>query len=92
MFLVFIFSISSHFLFSTTTVFLLHLAPKMSSTAVKHCDGRLSNRMENYTKFWNADLSKEKDADHTNRLDNYTEVVNGQFHLLTFFSSPKRSP
>ena len=53
----------------------------MSSTAVKQCDGRLTNRMENYTKFWNADPSKERDADNTNRLDNYSEVVNGQFHL-----------
>ena len=53
----------------------------MSSTGTKGSDGRVSNRIENYTKFWNADPSKEQDADSTKRLDSYTDVVNGQFHL-----------
>ena len=55
----------------------------MSSTATidKLSDGRVSNRIENYNKFWNADPLKEQDADNTKRLDSYTDVVNGQFHL-----------
>jgi sterol 24-C-methyltransferase len=55
------------------------IAPNMSSTGVTHSDGRVNNRIENYTKFWNADLSKEQDADNAKRLDSYTDVVNGQF-------------
>ncbi len=42
-------------------------------------DGRQENRMENYTKFWQNDTSKEKEVDTSNRLDSYTEVVNGMF-------------
>ena len=84
-FLVFVFSLSSHFLFSTNTSFRSHLASKMSSTGAKRSDGRISNRIENYTKFWNADPLKEQDADNAKRLDSYTDVVNGQFPLWPMF-------
>jgi len=55
----------------------------MSSTGVVHSDGRVNNRIQNYTKFWNADPSKEQDADNAKRLDSYTDVVNGQFHKIS---------
>ena len=57
----------------------------MSSTGAKRSDGRISNRIENYTKFWNADPLKEQDADNAKRLDSYTDVVNGQFPLWPMF-------
>ena len=47
-------------------------------------DGRIDNRIENYTKFWQKDLKKEESADNDNRLDSYTDVVNGNF----LFRSP----
>ena len=55
----------------------------MSSTGVndKRSDGRVTNRIENYTKFWNADPLKEQDKDNAKRLDSYNDVVNGQLHL-----------
>ena len=40
-------------------------------------DGRHEERMNNYTKFWQQDMSKEKEVDTANRIDSYTEVVNG---------------
>ncbi|THH00982.1 hypothetical protein EW026_g1641 [Hermanssonia centrifuga] len=46
-------------------------------------DGRQENRMENYTKFWQNDTSKEKEVDTSNRLDSYTEVVNGYYDAAT---------
>jgi len=55
----------------------------MSSTGAKRSDGRVIDRMENYTKFWNADPSKEQDADNTKRLDSYTDVVNGYYDGAT---------
>lgn len=78
-----VFSLSSDFLFNTNTSFQVrpHLAPRMSSISVKRSDGRVTNRIENYTKFWNADPLKEEDADNAKRLDSYTDVVNGQLHL-----------
>ena len=45
-------------------------------------DGRQQNRMEAYTKFWQNDMSKEKDVDTSNRLSSYTEVVNGSYSSL----------
>ena len=41
-------------------------------------DGRQSQRVDNYTKFWQKDLDKEADADNQHRLDSYTDVVNGK--------------
>lgn len=46
-------------------------------------DGRVVDRMENYSKFWQKDLNKEEDVDNQNRLENYTEVVNGTPCLLS---------
>jgi sterol 24-C-methyltransferase len=45
-------------------------------------DGRVQNRIENYTGFWQKDTGKEQEADNVNRVDNYTEVVNGELLLL----------
>ncbi|KAF8814976.1 delta-sterol C-methyltransferase [Phlegmacium glaucopus] len=55
----------------------------MSSTGVKRSDGRVDDRIENYTKFWNTDLSQEQEADNAKRLDSYTEVVNGYYDGAT---------
>jgi sterol 24-C-methyltransferase len=51
----------------------------MSSTSVQFDDGRVQNRIENYSKFWKQDPNKEQDGDNKNRLDSYTEVVNGKY-------------
>ena len=59
----------------------------MSSTGAKLSDGRVNDRIQNYTKFWKPDPLKEGETDNTKRLDSYTEVVNGQFHLI-FFLKP----
>jgi sterol 24-C-methyltransferase len=40
-------------------------------------DGRVQNRIENYTAFWQKDKSQESEVDNENRLDSYTDVVNG---------------
>lgn len=40
-------------------------------------DGRVDNRIENYTKFWKEDPNAEENQDNEKRLNNYTEVVNG---------------
>ncbi|KAJ6627954.1 sterol 24-C-methyltransferase [Mycena sp. CBHHK59/15] len=46
-------------------------------------DGRQGDRIANYTKFWNKDMSKE-DSTHTeNRVDSYTDVVNGYYDGAT---------
>jgi len=49
----------------------------MSTSGVQLSDGRVQNRVENYTKFWNKDLNQETEVDNDKRLNNYTEVVNG---------------
>ncbi|KIM46709.1 hypothetical protein M413DRAFT_261257 [Hebeloma cylindrosporum] len=55
----------------------------MSSTGVQLNDGRVESRVENYTKFWKKDPTKEEDADNSKRLDSYTEVVNGYYDGAT---------
>jgi len=55
----------------------------MSSTSVQFDDGRVQNRVENYSKFWQKDLNKEQDVDNKHRLDSYTEVVNGYYDGAT---------
>jgi len=55
----------------------------MTSTGVQFDDGRVTNRVENYTKFWQKDLSKEEDAHNEHRLNSYTEVVNGYYDGAT---------
>jgi len=54
----------------------------MSSTGVQLNDGRVESRVENYTKFWKKDPTKEVDADNSKRLDSYTDVVNGEQYAL----------
>jgi len=46
-------------------------------------DGRVQNRIENYTGFWQKDLKKEQGVDNETRVDNYTEVVNGYYDGAT---------
>ena len=53
------------------------MAPVATEKNVVTEDGRQQNRMEAYTKFWQNDMSKEKDVDTANRLQSYTDVVNG---------------
>ena len=50
-------------------------------------DGRQSQRVDNYTKFWQKDLGKEADIDNKNRIDSYTDVVNGELGYPQFFFS-----
>lgn len=44
---------------------------------VAQADGRVNERIENYTKFWQKDISKDTEADTANRVESYTDVVNG---------------
>jgi sterol 24-C-methyltransferase len=55
------------------------MAPVATENNVVTDDGRQKNRMEAYTKFWQNDMSKEKDIDTSNRLTSYTDVVNGTY-------------
>lgn len=48
-------------------------------------DGRQTQRIENYTKFWQKDLSKEKDGDTQGRLESYVDVINGTLIYLFRF-------
>ena len=56
-------------------------------------DARSTDRIGNYTKFWDKDREGEKAEVQGARVDNYTEVVNGWYHSprhifrLTDFSS-----
>lgn len=52
-----------------------------TTTNIPMEDGRVENRLQNYTKFWKTDLNKEEKHDSENRLNQYTDVVNG----LCFF-------
>lgn len=51
-------------------------------------DARSTDRIGNYTKFWDKDRQNEKAEVQGARVDNYTEVVNGQPHSI--FISPYR--
>ncbi|KIY47895.1 hypothetical protein FISHEDRAFT_65928 [Fistulina hepatica ATCC 64428] len=54
----------------------------MTSTQAQ-ADGRVGGRIENYTKFWQKDMSKEASVDTENRVDSYTDVVNGYYDGAT---------
>lgn len=45
-------------------------------------DGRMSDRISNYSGFWKDDLRENEDGTEK-RLDNYTEVVNGYYDGAT---------
>lgn len=55
----------------------------MSQTNTTKADGRQGQRIENYTKFWQKDLSNEASVDTDNRVDSYTDVVNGYYDGAT---------
>lgn len=40
-------------------------------------DGRVNDRIANYTKFWEKDSANDNESHRENRLNNYTDVVNG---------------
>ncbi|KAK7054322.1 Delta(24)-sterol C-methyltransferase [Paramarasmius palmivorus] len=48
-----------------------------------HSDGRSDSRIQNYSKFWHKDTSKETEVDNANRLNSYTDVVNGYYDGAT---------
>ncbi|KAH9911706.1 S-adenosyl-L-methionine-dependent methyltransferase [Fomitopsis serialis] len=50
---------------------------------VAQADGRVNERIENYTKFWQKDISKDGADDTANRVDSYTDVVNGYYDGAT---------
>jgi len=39
-------------------------------------DGRVDERIGNYTKFWQSNLKQETNVEVENRIDDYTNVVN----------------
>ncbi|KAH9931025.1 delta-sterol C-methyltransferase [Amylocystis lapponica] len=53
-----------------------------SAAPESNVDGRVGQRIENYSKFW-QDPSKEKQVDTDNRLGSYTDVVNGYYDGAT---------
>ncbi|TDL18780.1 delta-sterol C-methyltransferase [Rickenella mellea] len=46
-------------------------------------DGRVNQRIENYTNFWQKDMKQEQKVDTENRVDSYTDVVNGYYDGAT---------
>ncbi|KAI0676430.1 delta-sterol C-methyltransferase [Trametes maxima] len=55
----------------------------VANESTAHADGRVGRRIENYTAFWQKDVSKEADQDTENRLANYTDVINGYYDGAT---------
>jgi len=51
-------------------------------STVQRADGRIENRVENYTKFWKKDPNREGSDDNEKRLQSYTDVVNGMYGLI----------
>jgi sterol 24-C-methyltransferase len=60
-------------------------------TSTQYSDGRQQTRVENYTKFWQNDFGKEREADNQNRVESYTDVVNGIFPHSFIISSRSQS-
>lgn len=54
-----------------------------TSSTQQLADGRVQNRVENYSAFWQKDKSQESSTDLGNRLDSYTDVVNGYYDGAT---------
>ena len=44
-------------------------------------DGRVKERVSNYTGFWEKDSAKDNEEHRANRLENYTDVINGMCSL-----------
>jgi hypothetical protein len=47
-------------------------------------DGRINSRIENYTKFFEADGATDSKEHTENRLQNYADVVNGKVPRVSF--------
>lgn len=54
-------------------------------TANQHPDGRVDQRINDYTKFWEQNPNQENETNNQNRLGRYTEVVNGPFFSFLLF-------
>ncbi|KAK7442514.1 Delta(24)-sterol C-methyltransferase [Stygiomarasmius scandens] len=48
-----------------------------------YADGREDLRIQNYTKYWQKDTSKEGEAENESRLESYADVVNGYYDGAT---------
>lgn len=48
-------------------------------------DGRVKERVSNYTGFWEKDAANDNETQRANRLENYTDVINGQCHISSHF-------
>jgi hypothetical protein len=59
------------------------MAPVAAKTPTRAtlADGRVNDRIANYTAFWEKESTKDSDTQKANRLENYTEVVNGESPL-----------
>lgn len=60
----------------------------MFFTGVQYKGGRGESSVENYTKFWNKDPTKEQKTDNEAGLDGYTNVKNGTFYMSPLFLKP----
>ena len=45
-------------------------------------DGRVKERLSNYTSFWEKDSANDNETQKANRLENYADVINGVFNFL----------
>lgn len=61
---------------------------RQNMSANQQPDGRVGQRIGDYTKFWEKDPNQESETNNGNRLGSYTDVVNGSF----FFLCPMRLP
>jgi len=46
-------------------------------------DGRVKERVSNYTGFWEKDSANDNETQKANRLENYTDVINGYYDGAT---------
>jgi sterol 24-C-methyltransferase len=49
-----------------------------TSNRTTMADGRVKERVSNYTGFWEKDSANDSEAQKANRLENYTDVINGE--------------
>lgn len=58
--------------------------PPSTVTRTTNGDGRVGDRITNYTGFWEKDSKNDGEEQRKNRLENYTEVVNGASLTVQF--------
>lgn len=54
----------------------------------QHADGRVGQRIDNYTKYWEKDPGQEGETHSNNRVGSYSDVVNGSFFFFCSSYSP----